>query len=193
MSDTNLFKEYYIPNLLAEDISNIVLRKYFHVKGVQADAPLDSTTLIFTPLSESATRVTRLAPQDDGAHGIALTSIISIGSEVKQLFLLDCGIPISCTNEVELLQLLDASRGIFPALKKGMLLRTKNSYHVVGFTPLSKEEWLKHMTSAIILCTKSGASVADARYVARSLARGYGSLRISSYEDKIEPEFVRYL
>lgn len=124
---------------------------------------------------------------------MAVTSLMSVKARQKYLFLLDCKTPVSDENEKELLGILRNAEGAMPALKDGMLLRTLNSYHVIGFVPLEKDEWQAHMARAILLHTSRWEPVADIRYVGHSLERGYGSLRISDYLGKPTPDFVCFL
>ncbi len=124
---------------------------------------------------------------------MAVTSLISAKTKPKFLFLLDCSIEVSGENEKELIESLAGAKSRMKGLGICMLLRTLNSYHVVGFVPLSSDEWHEHMVQAILLKNSKGQPFADIRYIGHSLERGYGSLRISDYLGKPTPDFICYL
>lgn len=193
MTGEKIFKKYYEPKLIKHNIDNVVLRTYAHIKGLNIDDPKNSTELIFTPRKEANKRIGDIFSKTKESRGISISSLISHNTQQKYLFLLDCTIPVSKKNEKELITSLEKSTDLLYALKDGMLLRTTNSYHVVGFIPLSKDEWQKHMAYAILLRTSKGEDIADIRYIGHSLERGYGCLRISDYENKPTPDFVCYL
>ncbi|MEQ1561712.1 MAG: hypothetical protein ABL899_03275 [Nitrospira sp.] len=188
-----LFKNYYEPKLLEQGVDNIVLRTYTHIKGFSTDDPNNSTELIFTPQKEVSRRINDIFSKTKLEKGVAITSIVSFKTSQKFLFLLDCGISVSDKNEKELISIIKKSKKKMKGLKRAMVLRTLNSYHVVGFVPLSFEEWQNHMAEAILLRNKKGESVGDIRYIGHSLERGYGSLRLSDYLGKPTPEFVCYI
>lgn len=193
MKGEKLFKEYYEPKLVEQNIDNVVLRAYTHIKGLSTDDPDNSTKLIFTPRKEVDKRMESIFFKTGEEKGIAITSIISVNAEQKFLFLLDCALPVSDQNNKELIQILKDSVEFMPGLKGGMVLRTLNSYHVVGFVPLNRTDWQSHMAYAILLKTKNEEPIGDIRYIGHSLERGYGSLRISDYQGKPTPDFICYL
>lgn len=193
MTGENLFTKYYEPKLIEQNIENIVLRTYTHIKGLSTDDPDNSTELIFTPRNEVDERLGSIFSYYGEDKGMAVTSLVSYKTKTKYLFLIDCSLSVSDENEKELIQILKSSTDIFPALKSSMLLRTKNSYHIVCFIPLNKEEWQNHMAEAVLLCNSKGECVSDIRYIGHSLERGYGSLRISDYQGKPTPDFICYL
>lgn len=193
MKGLKLFHQYYEPKLEEIGIDNVVLRTYTHIKGLSTDDPNNSTELIFTPRQEVDERMNIIFSEIGEKKGIAITSIVSNNSSPRYLFLLDCSLKASPENEIELINVLKESFNLLPALKNGMVLRTKNSYHVIGFIPLSIEEWHAHMAQSLLLKTKNGDQIADVRYVGHSLERGYGSLRLSDYLGKPTPDFVCYL
>lgn len=193
MKGEKLFKEYYEPKLVEQNIDNVVLRTYTHIKGLSTDDPDNSTELIFTPRKEVDQRMEGIFFKTGEEKGIAITSIISVNAEQKFLFLLDCALPVSDQNKKELIQILKDSVEFMPGLKGGMVLRTLNSYHVVGFVPLNRTDWQSHMAYAILLKTKNEEPIGDIRYIGHSLERGYGSLRISDYQGKPTPDFICYL
>ncbi len=193
MTSDKLFKNYYEPKLIENNIENVVLRLYNHTQGSSADDPSNSTELVFTPRKEVDARLDDIFKVTSEDKGIAITSIISHNTEQKYLFLLDCSLEVNSHNEEDLIRTIKNSVANMPALRNAMLLRTKNSYHVVSFIPLSKSEWLSHMAQSILLVNSRGENIADIRYVGHSLERGYGSLRISDYGDKPTPDFVCYI
>lgn len=188
-----IFEKYYEPKLIEHDIDNIVLVTYAHTKGLMTDDPKKPREVIFTPRKEVDKRIGDIFSKTKETRGISISSLISHNNRQKFLFLLDCSIPVSKKNEKELLETLKKSTDILYALKDGMILRTKNSYHVVGFIPLTRDEWQKHMAYAILLRTSKDQDIADVRYIGHSLERGYGCLRISDFENKPTPDFVCYL
>jgi len=188
-----LFQKYYEPKLIEQNVDNIVLRTYTHIQGLATDDPNNSTKLIYIPREELDKKMTQIFSQTGKERGMAITSLISQKTKQKYLFLLDCSLSVSDGNEKELISVLKKSSKLLPALKSGMVLRTKNSYHVIGFIPLSFDEWQKQMAQSILLRTKKGENIADIRYIGHSLERGYGSLRLSDYMNKPTPEFVCYL
>ena len=190
MKGDKLFIEHYEPRLYAQGIENVVLRHYTHVQGFATDDPDNSTRLIFTPRGEVDARLDALSVLYGSEFGVSITSLVSHKTEQKWLFLLDCSLSVSRKHEQVLLEALRASRHALPALKSGMLLRTVNSYHVVGFVPLSKDEWQRHMAQAILLHTATGKVIADVRYIGHCLERSYGSLRLTDYLGKPTPDFV---
>jgi len=192
MTNEKLFQRYYEPKLIEQNVDNVVLRTYTHIKGLSTDDPNNSTELIFTTRKEVDKKMSRIFLKVGKEKGMAITSLISQKAKPKYLFLLDCSLPISNNNEKELISILKNSLNIFPALKSGMVLRTLNSYHVVGFIPLDFKEWQNHMAQAILLKTHKGEPVSDVRYIGHSLERGYGSLRLSDYLNKPTPDFVCY-
>lgn len=185
-----LFKDYYEPKLIENGIENVVLRTYKHIKGFATDDPSNSTELIFTPRKEVDQRMDTFV---DSNSGVAITSLVGVKTEQRYLFLLDCGLSVSTENERELIEILRNSRDSLPALGSGMILRTLNSYHVIGFVPLNKTDWQNHMAKAILLRTKNGEPIGDIRYIGHSLEREYGSLRLSDYLGKPTPEFICYV
>lgn len=193
MTGEKLFKNYYEPKLVENEIENIVLRTYTHIKGFSTDDPDNSTELIFTPRKEVDERLEDIFAVHGEDKGMAVTSIVSYKTEQRYLFLLDCALPVSENNEKELIKVLKDSVTVLPTLKNSMVLRTKNSYHIVGFIPLTKEDWQSHMAQAILLRNSLGEYIADIRYIGHSLERGYGSLRISDYLGKPTPDFICYL
>jgi len=193
MKGEKLFKEYYEPKLVEQNIDNVVLRTYTHIRGLSTDDPDNSTELIFTPRKEVDQRVENIFFKTGEEKGIAITSIISVKTNQKFLLLLDCAPSVSNQNEKELIKILKNSIKLMPGLKNGMVLRTLNSYHVIGFVPLSKTDWQNHMAQAILLKNKKEEPVVDIRYIGHSLERGYGSLRISDYKGKPTPDFIYYL
>ncbi|MFM2357702.1 MAG: hypothetical protein RJA61_439 [Candidatus Parcubacteria bacterium] len=193
MKREKIFKKYYESKLAEQEINNVVLVTYIHTKGLMMDDINNSRELIFTPLTEVDNRIKNIFSNTGEKRGISISSLISHKNEQKYLFLLDCKLPISDKNEKELVLSIHKSKHLLPALKNGMILRTQNSYHVVGFIPLSKEEWQKHMAYAILLRTNTDEDIADMRYIGHSLERGFGCLRVSDYEEKPTPDFVCYL
>jgi hypothetical protein len=193
MTGEKLFKNYYEPKLIEQGIENIVLRTYTHIKGLSTDDPDNSTELIFTPRNEVDKRLEDTFSIHGEDKGMAVTSIVSYKTEQKYLFLLDCSLAATEENEKELIDILKKSSDLLPALKSSMLLRTKNSYHLVCFVPLSKQDWQYHMAQAILLCNSKKEHLGDIRYIGHSLERNYGSLRISDYQGKPTPDFICYL
>lgn len=193
MRSEKIFQKYYEPKLIEHDIDNVVLVTYAHTKGLMIDDPKKPREIIFTPRTETDKRIEDIFSKTKESRGISISSLISHNTQQKYLFLLDCSIPVSKKNEKELIASLEKSIDFLYALKDGMLLQTANSYHIVGFIPLSKDEWQKHMAYAILLRTSKGEDIADIRYIGHSLERGYGCLRISDYENKPTPDFVCYL
>ncbi len=193
MKGQKLFREYYEPKLIEQGIDNVVLRTYTHIKGFATDDPDNSTQLLFTPRAEVDERMDVLFAGMGESRGMAITSLVSVKATPKYLFLLDCSLAISEEHERGLINTLRSSTHLFPALRSGMVLRTRNSYHVIGFVPLTLHEWNTHMGQAILLRTAQKEVVADIRYVGHSLERGYGSLRLSDYQGKPTPDFVTYL
>ena len=190
MKGEMLFRKYYEPGLIRQNIDNVVLRTYTHIQGFATDDPANSTKVIFTPRMEVDWRMNETFSIFGEDRGMAITSIVSVGALQRHLFLLDCALLISDDNERELLGVLRRSFEMLPALEDGMVLRTKNSYHIIGFRPLSLNEWHHHMAQAILLKTGSGNPIADVRYIGHSLEREYGSLRISDYLGKATPDFI---
>lgn len=193
MKGDKLFKKYYEPKLAEQGIDNIVLRTYKHIKGFETDDPENSTSLIFSPRKEVDKRLEDIFSKEEQDRGIAVTSIVSFETEERLLFLLDCSLPISKDNEKQLIELLKSGKKFLPGLESGMILRTLNSFHVVGFSPLRKEEWYDHMGRVILMRVKSGEPVGDIRYIGHSIERGYGSLRITDYLNKPTPDFICYI
>lgn len=193
MTGEKLFKNYYEPKLIEQGIENIVLRTYTHIKGLSTDDPDNSTELVFTPRKEVDKRLEDIFSVYGENKGMAVTSIVSHKTEQKYLFLLDCSLEVSEENEKELIEILKKSTDVLPALKSSMLLRTKNSYHLICFVPLRKEDWQHHMAQAILLRNSKNEHVGDVRYIGHSLERTYGSLRISDYQGKPTPDFICYL
>ncbi|MBI4276805.1 hypothetical protein HY629_03135 [Candidatus Uhrbacteria bacterium] len=192
MKGDKLFQKYYEPKLIAEGIDNIVLRTYTHIKGLATDDPDNSTALIFTPRREVDERLDAIFERSGQDCGMAVTSIVSVKTEQKYLFLLDCTLTVSEEHERELIDGVYGAMDHLPALRRGMLLRTIHSYHLIGFTPLDKEEWQQHMAQALLLHSSKREAIGDARYIGHSLERGYGSLRISDYQNKPTPDFICY-
>jgi len=192
MTGEKIFQKYYEPKLIKQEIANVVLRTYIHIKGSTGDMA-NYGEVIFTPRNEVDKRLNDLFAKTGTQKGISITSLVSHKHTQKYLFLLDYSLSVSKKNETELIRVLTNSTGILPALKKGMILKTKNSYHVVGFIPLEKDVWHKHMAEAILLRTSKGEDISDIRYIGHSLERGYGCLRVSDYEDKPTPDFVCYI
>ncbi len=190
MKGDRLFAEHYEPGLIRQKIANVVLRTYVHIRGLATDDPENSTEIIFTPRTEVSRRMDKTFASFGEDKGMAITSIVGIGPLQQYLFLLDCSLAVSDWNEWELINVLRRSVGLSTALRDGMVLRTKNSYHVVGFCPLSLEEWHRHMAQAILLKTSEGNPISDVRYIGHSLERGYGSLRMSDYQGKPTPDFI---
>jgi hypothetical protein len=190
MRGEKLFKEHYEPKLAENGIDNVVLRVYTHIQGLRTDDPENSTQLIFSPTKEVDKRLNEIFYHDGEQRGVAITSIISVNAKERRLFLLDCGLPVTPENKTELISLL--SKKPLKALEKSMLLQTQNSYHIIGFVPLSIEEWYEHMAQAILMRTASGVTVPDIRYIGHSLERGYGSLRLTDYKNKPTPDFICY-
>jgi hypothetical protein len=193
MKNDKLFKKYYEPKLVEQNIDNVVLRTYTHITGLSTDDPSNSTELVFSPRKDVDHKMDEIFAEVGEKKGMAITSIVSQKAQPKYLFLLDCTLSVSDQNEKSLLFALKKSLDTLPALKSGMVLRTKNSYHVIGFVPLSFNEWHRHMAQAILLRTEDGSHVGDIRYIGHSLERGYGSLRLSDYLGKPTPDFVCYL
>lgn len=188
MRGEKLFKKHYEPRLIENGVDNVVLRAYTHIQGLHTDDPENSTELIFSPTKEVDERLNDIFYHNGTQQGVAITSIISVDAKERRLFLLDCGLPITSENEEELTSLLSSKP--LKALEKNMLLRTQNSYHIIGFVPLSIEEWHEHMAQAILMRTASGNTVSDIRYIGHSLERGYGSLRLTDYKGKPTPDFI---
>jgi hypothetical protein len=193
MTGEKLFKDYYEPKLIEQGIDNVVLRTYTHIKGLSTDDPDNSTELLFTPRNEVDKRLDDIFSVHAENKGMAVTSIVSYKTEQRNLFLLDCSVSVSDENEKELIVILKNSKSLLPALESSMLLRTKNSYHLVCFVPLSKDDWQSHMAQVILLCNSKKEHIGDIRYIGHSIERGYGSLRISDYQGKPTPDFVCYL
>ena len=193
MKGEKLFTTYYEPGLIRQNIDNVVLRTYRHIKGFATDDPDNSTKIIYTPRVEVEKRIQDMFDIFGEDKGISITSIVGVDNREKYLFLLDCGIEVSDENERELMDVLENSLDDFPALKDGMILRTQNSYHVVGFVPLSHEEWIQHMGRAILLNIKNKEPISDIRYIGHSLERGYGSLRMSDYLGKPTPDVIGHI
>lgn len=193
MKGEKLFKEYYEPKLVEQNIDNVVLRTYTHIKGLSTDDPDNSTELIFTPRKEVDQRIENIFFKTGEEKGIGITSIVSVKTEQKFLFLLDCAPLVSNRNEKEIIKILKNSIKFMPGIKSSMVLRTLNSYHIAGFIPLSKSKWQDHMAKAILLKINNEEPVGDIRYIGHSLERGYGSLRISDYKGKPTPDFICYL
>lgn len=190
MQGDKLFTEHYEQGLLRQGIENVVLRQYTHLLGFATDDPHYSTRLIFSPRKEVDGRLDALAEPHDEEFGVSITSLVSHKTEQKWLFLLDCALSVSQMHERELLKILRTSLHVLTALTDGMILRTANSYHIVGFVPLSKDEWQRHMAQAILLSTHTGKPIADVRYVGHCLERSYGSLRLTDYQGKPTPDFI---
>ena len=193
MKGEKLFEEYYESKLVEQNIDNVVLRTYTHIKGLSTDDPDNSTELIFTPRKEVDRRLKNIFFKTGEEKGIGITSIVSVKAKQRFLFLLDCALLVSDQNEKELIQILKDSVEPMSGLRGGMVLRTLNSYHAVGFVPLNENDWQNHMAHAILLKTKNEEPVGDIRYIGHSLERGYGSLRISDYKGKPTPDFICYL
>ena len=190
MQGDKLFAEHYEPRLLGQGIENVVLRQYTHLLGFATDDPDNSTRLIFTPRKEVDARLESLAQLHGEEFGVSITSLVSHKTEQKWLFLLDCALTVSEKHERELIKILRTRMHVLPALQDGTILRTTNSYHIVGFIPLSKDEWQRHMAQAMLLRTRSGKPIADVRYVGHCLERSYGSLRLTDYQGKPTPDFI---
>lgn len=192
MNSEKLFQKYYEPKLVEQGVDNVVLRTYVHIRGLSTDDPDNSTELIFIPRREVDKKMDKIFSKSGVEKGMAITSLVSQKTRQKYLFLLDCSLPISDSNEKELISIMKKSAEFLSALKSGMILRTQNSYHVIGFVPLSFDEWQSHMAQIILLKTKKGEPIGDIRYIGHSLERGYGSLRLSDYLNKPTPDFVCY-
>jgi len=194
MKGEKIFREYYAPQLSAKYVDNVVLRVYDYIPELPMKEQIDGhATLIFSPLGEVEERIEKIFTETGESRGIGLTSIVSVRSMQKFLFLLDCSLPVCDESEEELLKIFRNSDDILPGVKSGMALRTKNSYHIAGFVPLDRQSWYEHMAHAILLKTEKGAPVADTRAVGYNISRGYGTLRINDYKEKPTPDFICFL
>ncbi len=193
MKPEDLFREYYLSNLLKNGVDNLVFRKYSHSIGANIDNPKDKTNLIFSNIILINEVLSKLFLTDDSTYGIAITSIVTHKTEIKFLFLLDCSLSISNENEKEVINIINKFKTNLKAFTNAMLIKTDKSYHIASFVPLSIEEWRYHMAQALLMQTSRGENIADIRYVGHSLERDYGSLRFSAYEDKKVPEFICYI
>ncbi|MBX4212446.1 hypothetical protein KW787_03280 [Candidatus Pacearchaeota archaeon] len=189
--DHKLFLNHYEPGLTRNNLVNVVLRIYSHIKGLETDDPENSTELIFTPRSEVDQKLDKISELFREDRGIAITSLVGRSAELKHLFLLDCKLEASVENDSKVVEAFRCSKG-FTALSDGMILKTQNSYHIAGFVPLEFNKWIDHMGSALLLRTADGIPIADHRYIGHSLKRGYGSLRISDYQGKPLPIFLAH-
>lgn len=194
MKGDKLFTERYEPGLIQNRVKNVVLRTYTHIKGLATDDPDNSTEIIYTPRTEVDQRMSGIHEIFGEDKGIAITSLVSVGTEQRHLFLLDCALPRDrYPNGRRLIAAIERNQRSFPGLRDGMVLRTQNSFHVVGFKPLTLNEWYRHMGQALLLKTDDGQPIADVRYVGHSLERGYGSLRLSDYQGKPTPDFFDWI
>jgi hypothetical protein len=193
MRSDKLFKEYYEPKLTQHNVNNVVLRTYEHLSGQNLDDPKKETELVFSLREEVDTRLDKIFSEYENKKGIAISSIVGVGTEQKYLLLLDCGLNISDENQKSIIENLKNISKVSPEFTDSMILKTKNSYHIVCFTPLTKEKWVELMGQSLLLRNTDNEFVVDVRYAGHSLVRGYGSLRINDYEDKETPDFVCYL
>jgi len=190
MKGDELFIEHYHPGLVAADVGNVVLRIYQHIVGLASDDPNRSTRVIYSPRDEVEDRLTLISDLFGEEYGVAITSTVSNGVLQRNLLLLDCSLPVSDENEQDLRMSIRSMQRHLPGLAPGMLLRTIHSYHLVGFNPLTLEDWQAQMAKSILVRTVNGQPIVDVRYVGHSLERGYGSLRINDYQDKPTPDYI---
>ena len=184
----SIFKKHYLPGLKRHGVENVILCHISDVGYPLSEA--DTGELLFMPLPEACWKIERFFSEERPDSALTLTSILSTGRRLRYLFLVDFFLPVSRANESELVEILHDARWALPALQDGMVLRTQRSYHAVGFTPLSRDEWERHMHTMLLLRTRKGERFVDESYMDLSLRRGYGSLRITDYVAKGVPEFM---
>ncbi len=191
-----LFTQFYLPHLKESGCENVVLRVYHHVVRAGSemvaiqDNPDGKSSLVFLARDKASEAFTDLVTAYPSTEfGIALTSLVGSGVEMAHLFMVDCEIAPQRIAPKDMLQSLRRQVPFFPILEGGFLLLTGNGYHIVSFKRLAKPEWEKAML--LSLCIQCGGEwLADRVGVARSLLRGYASLRVSSYKEKSAPQLV---
>ena len=193
MRGDKLFTNYYEPKLIEHNIENVVLRTYTHIRGLTTDDPENSTSIIFTPRDEMDRRMDVIFALSGEEVGMGITSIVGVGAKEKHLLLLDCAAKKTKPNDGALIEVIQSAAHSITALQDAMILRTVESYHVVGFVPLDKQEWQKQMSMSLLLKMPDGEPVMDTRYVGHCLEREYGSLRLSDYKGKPTPDFLCYI
>lgn len=188
----DFFTKYYLPNLKKHGVTNVQFRIYaYNDPGQLSETAGNPFKLTRSPINKSTELIRATEKKLGNKRGIAITSSVKIGAKTRFLLLLDCEFKKTRRSEILLKRILNKASITIPTLKKAALLRTKNSYHIASFQPLSKKDWVKTMVQSIlILSADTKKNVVDQRYIAHSLMRGYGSLRINSYQGKPIPKFI---
>jgi hypothetical protein len=70
----------------------------------------------------------------------------------------------------------------------GAILESGRSYHYIGFSLVSENEWLKFLAKSLLL-----SPLTDVRYIAHRMLEGVGYLRISTCPRKPQLPLVVYV
>lgn len=193
MHGEKIFRDNYLPPLEKMGITEMTIRDYAHTSGTVADDP--SGTLMFrhVPLRDVDETITQLFQKHGGDNrGIAITSCVRTENGPKRLLLLDFALAVTLKNEQAIYHALRECAAESEAYKNSALMRTTSSYHLVGFTPLRYNAWVRAMGTALLLGGHELPMI-DTRYIGHSLMRGYGSLRVSDMGTKETPTLISYL
>ena len=194
MQGEKIFQHHFASPLHEAGVTGMTLRDYKHVAGKEADNADGTLTFCHVPLSHIDAMIDDLRRcHDEGEdRGIAITSCVRTDVGLRRLLLLDFAINVTLQNEHALYCVLRDIAKILPSYKKGALMRTANSYHFVGFTPLRYNAWVRAMGRALMLNWR-GRSLVDIRYVGHCLDRGYGALRVCDMGTKETPTLITCL
>lgn len=178
MDGEKMFIEHFFVNLRSKGVTSLVLRSYRHDPGHSKDDPNKSVALFPATLDNVSGMHGRIFQECPNADRIAVTSLVRVDAKQRRLLLLDFAIPISFHNEVLVRTALRKAQKDFPKIFAcGTLMRTANSYHYVGLTPLSHHLWQKGMGLSLLFGGHD-TQLIDVRYIGHSLMRGYGALRV---------------
>lgn len=193
MQGEKIFLDYFFSPLKKEGVAEMTLRDYKHEQDRSVDDPSGTLTFRHVPLREVDATIDELFKcHDEGEdRGIAITSCVRTEIGLRRLLLIDFAIGVTLKNEHALYRALRAS-AMFPGYKNGALMRTTNSYHFIGFTPLRYNAWVRAMGHGLLLGGRDQPLV-DMRYIGHSLHRGYGALRVSDMGTKETPTLVTLL
>lgn len=185
-----LFEKTYLPRLEKIGVETISFRIYSHEHG----RPLkeDDATIVETPLSQSLIKLQQIIVNKRDNESVALTSKIRIKNKTKNLLFLDCAI----SNKPDIQHnFLDGiyHQQIKVNLKSAVLIETPESFHIACFLPLSENDWLRAMYQTLLERNEKKETIFDIRYIAHSLLRKYGSLRVTENMGKSIPKFITNL
>lgn len=193
MDGDKMFIEHFFVNLRSKGVTSLVLRSYRHDKGHAHDDPNKNVALYSVALDRARNAITRIFEERPNADRIAVTSLVTIGTRRQRLLFLDFAISISFEHERLVRTALAAMKADFPKLYgTGVLMRTKNSYHYVGLTPLTLSEWRKAMGLSLLLGGHDHTLI-DARYIGHSLLRNYGALRVCDRDTLSAPTLCTFI